>query len=188
MKKLLISLLILMSTAGFTQKIAYVDSQYILDNIPDYKLAQEQLDEMSKKWQKEIETELAVIDKMYKTYQADAVLLPEDIKKKREDEIMAKEKEVKALQKKRFGQDGDLFKKREELIKPIQDKVYNAIEELSVEKGYSIIFDKSGSLTILYASSKIDISDQVLTKLGYSPTKTGTQNKTNTKTGEQKTE
>ncbi len=191
MKKLFIALFVLLSTSAFTQKIAYVDTQYILDNIPDYKMAQDQLDELSKKWQKEIEAELATIDKMYKQFQADAVLLPEDIKKKKEDEIIQKEKEIKALQKKRFGQDGDLFKKREELIKPIQDKIFNAIEELSTENAYSIVFDKAGSLTIMYASSKIDISDKVLEKLGYSAnpkTKKTTPNKNTNKTTDPKSE
>lgn len=190
MKKLFIAVFILMSTTAFTQKIAYVDTQYILENIPDYKMAQDQLDELSKKWQKEIEVELAQIDKLYKQFQADAVLLPEDIKKKKEDEIIQKEKEVKALQRKRFGQDGDLFKKREELIKPLQDKIFNAIEELSNEKGYSIVFDKSGSLTILYATPKIDISDMVLEKLGYSanPKAKSASGKTPPKSTEPKSE
>ena len=110
------------------QKYAFVDTKYILENIPEYKTAQDQLDELSAQWQKEIEGKFAEIDKMYKDYQAESVLLPDDMKKKREDEIVKKEKEAKDLQKKRFGKDGDLFKKREELVKPIQDKVYNAIE------------------------------------------------------------
>ena len=106
---------------------------------------------------------------MYKDFQAEAVLLPDDIKKKRQDEIVAKEKEAKDLQKKRFGKDGDLFKKRQELIKPIQDKVYEAIETLANAGGYAFIFDKSGSVTLLFANSKYDKSDEVLTKLGYKP-------------------
>ena len=171
MKKFLIIFALFLSSFSYSQKIAYVDTKYILDNIPEYKLAQEQLDEISKKWQKEIEAELVVVDKMYKNYQTEAVLLPEDMKKKREEEIIQKEKEVKALQKKRFGQDGDLFKKREELIRPIQDKIYNAIEEYSIEKGYALVLDKAGSVTILYGSPKIDISDQILEKLGYTVSK-----------------
>lgn len=190
MKKYLILISLFISSFSFAQKIAYVDTKYILDNIPEYKMAQDQLDEISKKWQKEIEAELAIVDKMYKNYQAEAVLLPEDMKKKREEEIIQKEREVKALQKKRFGQDGDLYKKREELIKPIQDKIYNAIEEYCIEKGYGLVLDKAGSLTILYASPKIDISDQILEKLGYSTgkSKSGAGPKTSPKAADPKSE
>ncbi len=156
------------SSLGFAQKFAFVDTKYILDNIPDYQMAQNQLNDLSKKWQDEIDVKIAEIDKMYKSYQTDAVLLPEDMKKKRQSEILEKEKQLKELQKKRFGQNGDLFKKREELVKPLQDKVYNAIEEYANEKGFSIIFDKASSATILFASSKLDKSDDILSKLGYS--------------------
>ena len=171
MKKLFIITLILLATSatGFAQKFAFVDTQYILDNIPDYQMAQDQLNELSKKWQKEIDTKIEEIDKLYKAFQTDAVLLPADLRKKREDEIVQKEKEVKALQKKRFGTDGDLYKKRSELIKPIQDKVYNAIEELATDRGYAVIFDRAGSGTILYANPRFDKSDEILQKLGYSP-------------------
>lgn len=151
------------------QKFAYVDSQYILDNIPDYQMAQDQLNELAKKWQKEIDDKIVEIEKMYKAFQADAVLLPADLKKKREEEIIQKEKDLKSLQKKRFGTDGDLYKKRSELIKPIQDKVFNAIEEYATERGYAIIFDRAGSGTILYANAKFDQSDEILKKLGYAP-------------------
>ena len=177
MKRILFlaSLLAMFTTAGFAQKFAYVDTKYILDNIPEYQMAQNQLNELSKKWQDEIDAKIAEIDKMYKAYQTDAVLLPEDTKKKRQDEILAKEKQLKELQKQRFGQNGDLYKKREELVKPIQDKVYAAIEEYANEKGYSIIFDKASSATILFASSKLDKSDDILSKMGYSgATKTTT--------------
>ncbi len=171
MKKIIVILfLFLGSVLGVNaQKFAFVDTQYILNNIPEYKMAQKQLDELSKKWQQEIETKVAEIDRMYKSYQTDAVLLPEDIKKQREDEILQKEKDLRALKKKRFGTDGDLFKKREELIKPLQDKIYNAIQALAESKGYSVIFDRAGSLSILYASSRYDKSDEVLTNMGYSP-------------------
>lgn len=171
MKKLFLIALVLLATSatGFAQKFAFVDTQYILDNIPDYQMAQDQLNELAKKWQKEIDGKIAEIDKMYKAFQTDAVLLPADLKKKREDEIIQKEKELKALQKKRFGTDGDLYKKRSELIKPIQDKVYNAIEELATDRGYAIIFDRAGSGTILYGNPRFDKSDEILQKLGYSP-------------------
>ena len=183
MKKLLIISLILLTTSatGFAQKFAFVDTQYILDNIPDYQMAQDQLNELSKKWQKEIDAKIEEIDKLYKAFQTDAVLLPADLRKKREDEIVQKEKEVKALQKKRFGTDGDLYKKRSELIKPIQDKVYNAIEQLATDRGYAVIFDRAGSGTILYANPRFDKSDEILQKLGYSPgSRNNRSNKSNT--------
>ena len=182
MKKLFV---LLFAFAAFTlnsnaQKFAYVDSEYILENMSEYRDAQELLDKLSLDWQKEIEAKFAAIDKMYKDYQAEAVLLPEDIKKKRQDEIIAKEKEAKDLQKKRFGKDGDLYKKRQELIKPIQDKVYDAVESIANASGYAVVFDKSGSTTMLYANSKNDRSDDVLEKLGYKPgaikTNTGGKN------------
>ena len=171
MKKVLVLLFFvpLFSFQLQAQKFAYVDSEYILENMSEYRDAQDILDQLSLDWQKEIELKFAAIDKMYKDYQAEAVLLPEDIKKKRQDDIVAKEKEAKDLQKKRFGKDGDLFKKRKDLIKPIQDKVYNAIEDLANSGGYAVIFDKSGSVTLLYANTKYDKSDDVLDKLGYKP-------------------
>jgi len=171
MKKLvlLIAFALFSSMAFSQQKYAYVDTEYILENIPEYATAQDKLDEYSVLWQKEIELKFAEVDSLYAKFETESVLLPEDIKTKREAAIVAKEKEAKALQKKRFGKDGDLFKKREELVKPIQDKVYNAIEELATEGTYGIIFDKSGSLTMLYTNPKLDKSDDVLEKLGYKP-------------------
>jgi outer membrane protein len=151
------------------QKYAYVDSQYILDNIPEYSAAQNKLDELSVEWQKDIEAKFKEIDSLYKKFETESVLLPEDIKKKRENDIVTREKAAKALQKQRFGKEGDLFKKRQELIKPIQDKIYNAIEELATGENYGIVFDKSGSLTMLYSNPKLDKSDEVLDKLGYKP-------------------
>ncbi len=149
------------------QKFAYVNTDYILDNIPEYADSQTQLDELSIQWQKEIEVKFAEIDKMYKNFQNEAVLLPEDMKKKREDDIIKKEKEGKDLQKKRFGKDGDLFKKRQELIKPIQEKVYNAIDEIASAENYAVVFDKANNATLIYTNPKFDISEQVLDKLGY---------------------
>lgn len=153
-------------TSAQAQKFAYVDTEYILGNIPEYKIAQTQIEDLSSKWQKDIETRFAEIDKLYKTFEADATMLPEEMKRKRESEIINKEKDVKDLQKKRFGQNGDLFKKRQELIKPIQDKVYNAIEAVSNQDNYAIVFDKSSGATMIYTNSKFDISDIVLKKLG----------------------
>ena len=148
------------------QKYAYVDTQYILDNIPEFQDAQDELDEYSKKWQKEIEDNYGKVSEMYQKYQAEAVLLPEDIKSKREEEIIDKEKEVKELQQQYFGKEGDLFKKRQELIQPIQEKVYNAIETIASTSNYSFVFDKAGGMTLLYGNPKYDISDDVLDEVG----------------------
>ncbi len=156
------------------QKIAVVDTQYILDNMSEYKIAQDQIDELAVQWQKEIEQLFKEIDDLYKKFQAEAPILPEDEKKRREDVIIQKEKEVKELQKKRFGQGGDLFKKRQELIQPIQEKVYNAIREIADSENYAIILDKSAGTAVAYARSRFDISDDVLKKLGYSPGGIGT--------------
>lgn len=148
------------------QKIGYVDTEYILQNIPEYQDAQNEIEELSKQWQQEIEDKYDKIDQMYKDYQADAVLLPEDLRQKREQEIVDFEQEVKALQKKRFGNEGDLFKKRQELIKPIQEKIFNAIEEIANTKNYGFIFDKASGPVIMYVDSKYDISDEVLDQIG----------------------
>jgi outer membrane protein len=164
----LVMVAFLMVSAVSAQKYAYIDSEYILSNVPEYQDAQNQMDELSEKWQKEIEAKFLEIDNLYKKYQADVVLLPADMKKKREDEIINMEKEVKQFQQDKFGQEGALFKKRQELIKPIQDKIYNALEELAKSKNYSFIFDRSNGASIMYADPKNDISDDVLDELGYS--------------------
>lgn len=168
MKKIIIIIsVLLLSGAIYAQKFAYIDTEYILNNIPAYKSAQDQLDKLSDTWQKEVEGLYAEIDKMYKTYQSEKVLLTDEMKKKREEEIMNKEKEAKDLQKKYFGQDGSLFKKREELVKPIQDEVYKAAKEMAIEGGYSIIFDSSAGGTMFFTDPKFDKSDAILQKLGY---------------------
>ncbi len=154
------------SAALMAQKYAYVDTEYILDNIPEYRDAQLQLDDMAQTYQEEIEAKYAEVTKMYKNLEAEAVLMPDDIKQKREEEIKQAEQEIKNLQTQRFGIGGDLFDKREELVRPIQEKIYNAIEEIAVEKNYAFVFDKAGSLTILYSSDKFDISDDVLDMVG----------------------
>jgi outer membrane protein len=152
---------------GAAAKFGYVDTDYILGQIPEYKAAQNELDKTSIQWQKELDTKYAEIDKLFKAYQADAILLTEDMKKKRENEITNKENEVKTLHKQRFGVDGELFKKRQELVKPIQDKVYNSIKVVAEKKGLGFILDKSGQVSVLYANSKYDVSDDVLVQLGY---------------------
>jgi len=159
-------LFISVSAIGQSQKYAYVDTQYILDNIPEFQDAQDELDEISAKWQKEIETSYAKVSEMYQKYQAESVLLPDDIKRKREEEIVTKEKEVKDLQRTYFGQEGELYKKRQELVKPIQEKVYNAIESIAATNNYSFVFDKAGGMTLLYGNPKYDISDDVLDEVG----------------------
>ncbi len=148
------------------QKYAYVDTEYILKNIPEYSDAQDELDDMSKRWQKEIETNYSQVEELYKNYQAEAILLPDEIKKKREDEIINKEQEVKELQRKYFGPEGELFKKRQELIQPIQEKVYNAIENIALTRNFAFVFDKAGGMTMLYGNPKFDISDDVLDEVG----------------------
>ncbi|MCG9910049.1 MAG: OmpH family outer membrane protein [Flavobacteriales bacterium] len=171
MKKLVVILTLFAGilTAGYTQKFAYVDSEYILANLPEYTQAKFQLDQVAKKWQKEIEDKMSALDKDIKAYEAEKVLLTEDMRIKREKEIDDKRQAVLDLQKKRFGKEGDLFKKQQELIKPIQDKVYDAIKEVSDNKSYGIVFDKAGATTIMYASAKFDISDLVIRSMGYEP-------------------
>jgi outer membrane protein len=162
-------LILVMGIAAHAQKFAFIDTQYILENISEYRNAQETLDKISIDWQKEIEEKFGEVDKLYKAFQTEAPLLPEEMKKKKEEEIIKKEREAKELQKKRFGKDGDLFKKRQELIKPIQDKVYDAIEDIAQAQGFAVIFDKAGSATLIYSNPRFDKSDDVLDKLGYKP-------------------
>jgi outer membrane protein len=168
MKKLILTIALILSifTVGIAQKYAFVDSDYILNNIPEYQDALDMLDEFSIQWQKEIEEKFARVDQLYKDYQAEAVLLPEDMKKQRENEIIQSEKEAKDLQKARFGRDGDLFSKRQELVQPIQEKIYNAIESIAETQNYAFVFDKAGSLSILYAKARYDLSDDVLDEVG----------------------
>ncbi|HNY09757.1 MAG TPA: OmpH family outer membrane protein [Tenuifilaceae bacterium] len=168
MKKiLLLPIVLLISTSLWAQKFAFVDSEYILNKIPSYKAAQEQLDKLSEQYQKEIEDKYAEIDKMYKDYQTEKVLLTQEMQKKREDEIISRERQTKELQMKYFGRDGLLFKKREELVKPIQDQVFNAVKEIAIEGGYAIIFDAAASPNMLYTNPRYDKSEDVLLKLGY---------------------
>ena len=157
---------VMLCVAAGAQRYAIVDTKYILDRMPDYKSAQKTLDQTSMQWQKEIDDKQAVLDKMYKDYEGEQVMLSEDLKKKREDEIFNKEKEVRELQRKRFGFEGDLFKRRQELIKPIQDKVYNAIQKIAVNRLYDFILDKSEGITVIFADPKLDKSEDVLKELG----------------------
>lgn len=170
MKKVIyvLSLMLCFSVFATAQKFAMVDMEYIMKNIPSFETANEQINQVSKKWQSEVELQMQEVQKLYKNYQTELVFLSEDMKVKREEEIIAKEKEANELKKKYFGADGELFKKRQSLMKPIQDEVYGAIQEISKEKDYGMVFDKSSSMNIIFTSPKIDISDLVLQKLGYS--------------------
>ena len=170
MKKIIVSLCLL---AGLTfsanaQKFAMVDMDYIMKNIPAYETANDQLNQISKKWQSEVDAQSQDIQKMYKNYQTELVFLSEDMKVKREEEIVAKEKAAQELKRKYFGPEGELFKKRQSLMKPIQDEVYTAIQDISKEKDVELVFDKSSAMSVIFTSPKLDISDTVLQKLGYS--------------------
>ena len=166
-KTILLTLVTLIGMNAWAQKFAYVDTEYILNKIPSYKAAQEQLDKLSAQYQKEIEEKYAEVDKMYKDYQTEKVLLTEEMKQKREDDIIAAERKVKELQMKYFGREGMLFKKREELVKPIQDQVFNAIKEIAVEGGYAVIFDAAASPNMIYTNPRYDKSGEVLQRLGF---------------------
>ncbi len=170
MKKLILSLCLLagIAFAGNAQKFAMVDMEYIMKNIPAFETANDQLTQISKKWQSEVETQVQEVQKLYKNYQTELVFLSEDMKAKREEEIVTKEKASQDLKKKYFGADGELFKKRQSLMKPIQDEVYTTIQEISKTKDLEMVFDKSSSMNIIFTSPKLDISDLVLQKLGYS--------------------
>ena len=168
MKKLLITMLVLLGTSSaWAQKFALVDMDYILKNIPAYERASEQLNQVSKKWQAEVDVLTTEAQTLYKNYQSEAVFLSEEQKTKREEAIVAKEKEAAELKKKYFGPEGELFKKRESLMAPIQDEIYNAVKDICDQKGYSLILDRASDAGIIFASPKIDISNEVLTKLGY---------------------
>ena len=167
-RKLILSALFaaLIFFTASAQRYAVIDSKYILEKMPEYKTAQQKLDQFSEQWQQEIDKKSADLDKMYKDYDAEQVMLSDDLKKKREDELFNREKELRDLQKKRFGFEGDIFKKRQELIKPVQDKVYNAVQKLAVAKLYDFILDKSEGITVIFADPKLDRSDDVLRELG----------------------
>ncbi len=164
---LLAALAIVFTGSTFAQKFAFVDSDYILKNIPSYTAAQDEVDKLSEAWEAEVKKEYDAIDEMYKSYKAERVLLSEEMRAKREQEIIEKEKNAKTLQQKYFGAEGELFNKREELVKPIQDAVYKAVKEMTVEGGYAIIFDTASGASILYSNPRFDKSDEILQKLGY---------------------
>lgn len=169
MKKIVLSaIVVLMALTGFAQKYAYINSEYILSHLSEYKEAQAELDRVAVQWQREIESKFASIDSMYRKYQVESITMPDQIKKNREEAIIAQERAAKELQKKRFGQDGDLFKKREELVKPIQDRVISTVNDYAKEKGFAFVFDTAGEMSIIYADPKWDINAVILQKLGVS--------------------
>lgn len=168
MKKIFIAVaaLLVLAFSAQAQKYAVIDTRYILDRMPDYKTAQKQLDDVAAGWQRDIDAEQSSLDNMYKNFEAEQVMLSDDLKKKREDQLFNKEKALRDLQRKRFGFEGDLFKKRQELIKPIQDKVYNAVQRMAVNRGYDFVLDKSEGITIIFADPKLDKSEDILKDLG----------------------
>jgi outer membrane protein len=168
MKKIFAALLVIVcfAFAAEAQRYAIVDTKYILDKIPDYKEAQKSLDVVSEQWQREIDAKQAELDRMYRNFEAEQVMLSDELKKKREDELFMREKELRDLQRKRFGFEGDLFKKRQELVKPIQDKVYMAIQKIAANRQYDFILDKSEGITVIFADPKLDRSEDVLRELG----------------------
>lgn len=170
MKRLLLILALMLgcATASFAQKFALVDMEYVLANIPQYEMANEQLNQLSQRWQKEVEAVSREAETMYKNYQAEMVYLTDELKKERENAIVAKEKEAMDLRNKYFGPDGELAKKRTSLMQPIQEDVYNAVKKVAEERGYQCVFDRASSSDIIFASPRIDISNEVLEKLGYS--------------------
>jgi outer membrane protein len=148
------------------QSYAVINTKYILEKIPEYKEADKKLKALGDQWQVELDNKQIVLDKMYKNYEAEQFMLSEELKKKREDELFLREKELRDLQKKRFGYEGDLFKERQKLVKPIQDKVYNAVQKIAAARSYDFILDKSEGITIIFADPKLDKSDDVLRQLG----------------------
>jgi len=167
MKKLFLILMVMTSVNAMAQKFALIDMEYILKNIPAYERANEQLNQVSKKWQAEVDALTQEAQTLYKNYQSEAVFLSVEQKTQREEAIVAKEKEAAELKRKYFGPEGELYKKRESLMTPIQDEIYNAVKDISDLKGYSLILDRASDAGIIYANPKIDISNEVLSKLGY---------------------
>lgn len=170
MKKTVLALaaVVISALSASAQKFALVDMEYILRNVPAYEMANEQLNQVSLKWEKEVQELSKEAETLYRNYQSEQVFLTDEQKKKREEEIVAKEKEVTDTRYKYFGAEGELYKKRQSLMKPIQEEVYNAVKAVAEEKGYQTIFDRASSQSIVFASPRIDVSNDVLAKLGYS--------------------
>lgn len=169
MKQLLTTtaLLVLSLSVSLAQKVAYVDTDYILSKIPEYQTAQDEVERISQQWQRELEEKYEEIEQMYADYQAQEVLLPEDVKIQRQDEIFAAEREAKEYREKKFGYNGELFSLQEAKVRPIQDKVFQAVETIATRRRFDMIFDKAGGVTWLYTNASYDVSDEVLEELGY---------------------
>lgn len=166
MKKLLILAIGVFFTAtAFTQRYALIDSRYILDKMPEYKQAQKSVETIAADWQKDIDGRQAALDKLYDTYEAEQAMMSSDLKRKKENELFNKEKELRELQKKRFGFEGDLFKKRQELVKPVQEKLAIAVRKIAAANGYDLVIDKSDGNSIIFADPKLDKSEDVLREL-----------------------
>ncbi len=166
-KTMMIALFAVAAMTASAQKFALIDMEYVLKNVPAYERANEQLNQVSKKWQAEVEALNTEAGTMYKNYQNEVVFLSEEQKKKRQEAIMQKEKDASELKRKYFGPEGELFKKRTALLTPIQDEIYNAVKDISEQRGYSLVVDRSADAGIIFGSPKIDISNEVLQKLGY---------------------
>jgi outer membrane protein len=168
MKNILFALVFVLgaAVAAHAQRYAIIDTKYILSKLPEYVDADKKLQTISDQWQKEIDNMQTQLNDMYKNYDAEQYMLSDDLKKKREDELYNKEKEVRDLQKRRFGYQGDLFTEREKLVKPIQDKVYNAVQKMAVAHGYDFVLDKSEGITVIFADPKLDRSNDILQELG----------------------
>ena len=165
-KSLLVIGFLITALFGAAQKYAVVDTRYILDKMPEYRNAQQQLDVMAATWQQQIDSMQTALDRLYREFDAEQVMLTAELKKRKEDQLFNREKELRDLQRKRFGFEGDLFRKRQELVKPVQDKVYNAIQKLAASRGYDFVLDKSEGITIIFADPKLDKSEEVLKELG----------------------
>lgn len=161
----IVALFLALAFQSQAQRYAVIDTRYILSKLPEYTEAQKKLDAFSMQWQKEIDDKQAALDQLYRNYESEKLMLIEELLKKREDELFNREKELRDLQKRRFGFEGDLFKRRQELVKPIQDRVYNAVQKLAVNRQYDLILDKSEGITIIFADPKLDKSDDVLKEL-----------------------
>jgi len=162
-------LFLLSTSSAWAQRFAYVDTEYILAHIPEYLSAQKQLDDLSVKWQEEVDARFAEIERLYKAYQEDQVLLSEEMRRRREDEIINKERETKEFQRQKFGFEGDLYNQRVKLIQPIQERVATAIQQIAAEQALDVVLDKGGEVVFLYANPRLDKSNDVITKLGYKP-------------------
>lgn len=148
------------------QRYAIIDTRYILDKMPEYRDAEKRLQALSEQWQKDLDQRQADLDKMYKNFEAEQYMLADELKKKREDELFNRERELRELQRRRFGYEGDLFKERQKLVKPLQDKVYNAVQKIAIARSYDFILDKSEGITVIFADPKLDKSDDVLREMG----------------------